>query len=145
MIYTKLHGVLKQRSTVIFIHFDFFIQKIHFINNNYPTKTIRSRDIKGIDSDMFKSDLVQELGTLPNLSNNLEDYVVAFENKLRSILDAHAPERVKTVALRPKNMWFSEEIAEKRRIVRRRERLWLRYKTEDLWKAFRAEKTTYYI
>ena len=121
--------------------------EINFLmkKNNYPTKTIRSRDIKGIDSDMFKSDLVKELGTLPNLSNNLEDYVVAFENKLRSILDAHAPEREKTVVLRPQNMWYTEEIAEKRRIVRCRERLWLRYKTEDLWKAFRAEKTTYYI
>ena len=121
--------------------------EINFLmkKNNYPIKTIRSWDIKGIDSDMFKSDLVKELGTLPNLSNNLEDYVVAFENKLCSILDAHAPEREKTVVLRPKNMWYTEEIAEKRRVVRRLERLWLRYETGDLWKAFRAKKppTTY--
>ena len=117
------------------VEIEFAIKK-----SGYPTKTISSRDLRNVDSGKFKAELVGELESLPELSDNLEEYVAEFERRLRVVLDAHAPVKEKTVVSQPKNLWFTAEIAAQRRVVRKRERLWMRCKTDELWEAFKAEK-----
>ena len=41
------------------------------------------------------------------------------------------------------NPWFDDKFHEQKRVVRRRERIWRKYKTESTWTAFKVEKLRY--
>ena len=52
-----------------------------------------------------------------------------FEDKVRLLIDQHAPEtKKKKITTRDQNPWFNEEVGHQKRVVRRRERIWKRYK-----------------
>ena len=67
----------------------------------------------------------------------------AFNNHLKNALNDNAPEITKQLTVRKKVPWFTQEIREKKRIVRRRETIWKKYRRDDQWQALKIERSSY--
>ena len=77
---------------------------------------------------------------------NLDDINIAgeeFENKIYSAMEKLLPltESIKTI--RKQCFWFTKELKEQKRIVRRRETIWRKYREKHQWTAFLRERARY--
>ena len=62
--------------------------------------------------------------TVPTVLTLLSSIVVAYNSVCQSVLDAHAPARVKSLSVRFKPKWYNEAVVNARRLRRRSERRW---------------------
>ena len=110
------------------------------IQRNIPCtdrRTITSRCFKNFDVDKFKSDLKFEIS--PNYT--LDELVQEFKSSSERCLDAHAPKVTKRVTTtRKRELWYNERITNQKKLVRRRERIWLKYVETHQWKAYTVER-----
>ena len=74
---------------------------------------------------------------------NLEEFLNTCIVNITQSLDKHAPFRKSKKKVRPRRIWFSEELQVQRGIVRNRERLWRKYLHKHLWIAFKIERNRY--
>ena len=88
--------------------------------------------MKDID-DM--QDMIQD-GDLSDMINSLKSVLI-------DALDKHALATTKTLTTRKSNPWFTEEIRTQKRILRKMERIYHRYKTNTSWQNFRLQKQNY--
>ena len=65
-----------------------------------------------------------ELDKLDFNKKDLDNLVIEYENKIRKALNKHAPEIEHSIVIRHKFPWLTNEIHQKRRFVRRREKIW---------------------
>ena len=65
------------------------------------------------------------------------------ETKLWTALDKHAPSKEKCITVRSSNPWFTAEIKEQKRRVRRREKIWRQYGLTSNWTALKTERQNY--
>ena len=61
---------------------------------------------------------------------------------MQSALDKNAPEITKNIVARKKVPWFTDEIREQKRIIRR-EKIWQKYKEDQQWTALKNECKIY--
>ena len=113
--------------------------ELGIIKEPLSKQQISYRNYKGINLVELQKDISAEH---PD-TDNVDDLVAWFEEKAKSVIDKHAPERTKTVTVRNKKPWFSAEVRQQRRKVRRRERVWRRTKSPLDWKSFCKDKTDY--
>ena len=109
----KLGPYLSDHTAVEFL---VSVEKEHMVS-----KHIATRKLKSIDMPSFIDDLQLEDQT--DL-DNMDDMVEWLETRLQTALDKHALVKEKYIAVRSSNLWFSDEIKEQNRIVRRREKIW---------------------
>ena len=89
---------------------------------------VTSRNLKQINVEEFQSSL--------NFSNTeeIKDLVYEkYENELTIVLDQLAPERTKLLTNMDKRPWFDQDLASQKRVLRRCEKIWLRYRTKACW------------
>ena len=60
-------------------------------------------------------------------------------------LDKHAPERMKEITIRSTNPWFTNKVKDKKKAVRRREKIWQKYKCPEHWRALQVARKEYKI
>ena len=73
------------------------------------------------------------------LDPTLDDFDLPIENfhhSLKEAFDKHIPAHSKSVSLRRKVPWFTDDVRDAKRQMRRWERLWCKYKSDELWTAF---------
>ena len=68
--------------------------------------------------------------------------IADLEKQLKSVLDRIAPERTKTILVRPTNPWFTE-VKTQKRLMRYREQKWRKYKLQSNWIVFKAKSNKY--
>ena len=83
----------------------------------------RTRNIKGIDINAFRSDL-EQCDIVKSPPCDLDALVDAYNTDLRGVLDKHAPEKEKVVVLRPHAPWYTEQAKQAKRERRKAERRW---------------------
>lgn len=88
-----------------------------------PVKTITFRPFKSLDLRAFSNDL-SDTPFVCQPSHDLGEIVGQLSSSITSVLDTYVPWRRKTFVIRPRNPWFSDDIAARRRLCRRAERLW---------------------
>ena len=66
-----------------------------------------------------------------------------FETNLMDLLNKIAPEKKVQCHQRPKQLWYTTELREQKRIVRNRESKWLKYRENHLWLAYKRERNRY--
>ena len=92
-----------------------------------PKKTIVYRDTRRINISNLKKDIQNNDclngNTLEELTNS-EECVKLYNEAAKSLLDKHAPEKTKTITIRPKSEWQNQEIDTTRREKRKCERKW---------------------
>ena len=89
------------------------------------TKT--TRNLKSMDRDVPCRLL--ECNIADEISVNTK--VEKLEN-IRIAIDQLAPAKTVTKTIRYQNSWFTDELRDQRRKLRRRERIWKKYKEEHL-------------
>ena len=67
------------------------------------------------------------------------------KSRLLQALDKHAPETSRTETVRHRLPWYTDKIKEQKRQIRRRERVWQKYKLESNWIALKEERTQYRV
>ena len=105
-----------------------------------------SRNFRDVDFESFWNDanLVQLSKPVEDCENaNLEEFLNTCNEMITHSLDKHAPLRKFKKKVRPRRVWYSEELHVQRCIVRNRERLWRKYLQDHLWIAFKIERNRY--
>ena len=90
------------------------------------SKHITTRNWKSLDLDKFKLDITNS--DVGNSSNSVAECAYHYDSTLRALIDAHAPARRKTILLRPRAPWYTQELSEEKRVKRRLER---RYRSTE--------------
>ena len=81
------------------------------------SKLIKYRKLRDININQLNNDL--EVSDIVN--GPIDDMVDRLESKLLQALDKHAPEITKTVTVRHRLPWYTDNIKEQKRRIRRRE------------------------
>ena len=105
-----------------------------------------TRNFRDVEFESFWNDAGLEAMSKPvedGVNANLEEFLNTCNEKITQSLDKHAPFRKCKKNVRPRRIWFSEELQVQRGIVRNRERLWRKYLHNHLWIAFKIEWNRY--
>ena len=83
-------------------------------------KECRYRKIKGL----YTSEVHEDLQTIGNASKKVpdEELPIFYDTELNKIMEKHAPERTKTITLRPEQKFMSEDLKNMKRKLRSLER-----------------------
>ena len=108
-------------------------------------KKVTFRQIKTVDINCFKRDLSNS-----DLCRNgydeflnpkdVEKLLSVYDTTLSAVLDMHAPLKTKTVKVRTKVPWYSNDIAEAKRQRRKAERTWRRIGSPEDLARFKKKK-----
>ena len=92
------------------------------ITKNPPiTELVTYRKIKAIDLEAFKQDL--ELALSYQHQGNIHEAVNFYNDKVKLILDTHAPEKTKVVKRSHNQPWFNDTIKQEIILRRQKERI----------------------
>lgn len=91
-----------------------------------PTKTISYRKLRAVDHDNVHMDIEQSPLLLDPETVSVDSMVRQYQTSLGDILDTHAPVKTKTFVVRTMVPWYTEDIEDAKRCLRRLERLWRR-------------------
>ena len=108
------------------MEFDIKVQHTH-------SRSVTFRNLKHINVSEFQSSL--NCGNTDNL-DELQSVYNKYENELTRVLNQLAPERTKFLTNWERRPWFDQDIAYQKRVLRRCEKIWLRYRTEACWQAY---------
>ena len=72
--------------------------------------------------------------------DDFEELVSKFSGKLQSALDAIAPLKTKVVTQHPPKFWLNDDITQQKWIIRNRECVFKKYRTEPTWLVLKAER-----
>ena len=103
--------------------------------------SIQSRAINKISMDDFRKDLHQASNRLIQAEN--EDLVTCYNDELKTILDKHAPLRVKTVLNDRKIAWFDVKAKELKAEVRRLDKILKRQNSSNALGEFKRARSLY--
>ena len=99
------------------------------------------RRLKEIDTDEISTKLDNACENFA--TTDLETMIEDLEKQLKLVLDEVAPEKTKTIVVRPTNPWFTEDVKSQKRLMRNRERTWRKYRLQSNWIAFKVERNKY--
>ena len=98
---------------------------------------LQYQKIKSIDTKLFGKAI--DIHSLLNI-DDFEELVSKFSGNLKSTLDAMAQLKTKVVTQCPPKAWFSGGITKQKQVVRNRECVFKKYKSESTWQALKAER-----
>jgi len=104
--------------------------------------TVTYRKLRNIDHASFSSDLkdvASKLVCTTDINKLAEDY----NDKLRIVLDHHAPLSSKTIIERPTVPWFDNELKVLKNKRKKAERSWKKMKSEATLQAYQATRNLY--
>ena len=102
-------------------------------------KEITYRKLGTIDPEVFSQHL--SLNGYEELS--LDVMVEVLDNNLWRAIDKLAPIKSRIILVRATNPWFSNEIRDQKKKMRKQEKKWRKYKMESYRKAFKSERVKY--
>ena len=74
---------------------------------------------------------------------NLDERVMDFNNALINALNVYAPLQTKQITMCRTVPWFTDDIRELTKCMRRRKAIWKKYKRGDTWIAFKVVMSKY--
>ena len=94
---------------------------------NCARKEITYRKLK----DVYLPQLVKDMSLEEIKTENLDKMVGMLEEKFSTVLDSQVPEVTKVITERKKKPWFGDDLKQQKRIVRRREKVYRKYRLES--------------
>ena len=67
-------------------------------------------------------------------TTDLDQAINQFRSEIQRTLDQITPEKIMKMRNRNKKPWFDKELYDQRRIMKNRERVWLKYQNPAQWK-----------
>ena len=94
--------------------------------------------------DMNGTKIIKEMNLEKILQeNDINDIINQFDAEATKAMNKLVPVKEKTVTIREKNPWYTEEIRQQKRVFRNRERIWKRYRSKETWLALQEERRKY--
>ena len=111
---------------------------------NIPKENCARKEITYMKlKDVDLSQLVKDISLEEIKTENLDEMVGMLEEKFSPTLDNQAPEATKVITERKKKPWFGDDLKQQKRIVRRREKVYRKYRLESCWIALNMERKKY--
>ena len=104
--------------------------------NDIERRSVTSRCFKNFNLEEFKIYLQFSYTE----DNTLEELIQEYQTVSEQCMDKHAPKVTKRFTKRKQELWYNERIIEQKRLVRRRERMWLKYAEDHQWIAYTTER-----
>ena len=121
-----------------------FISDHRLLTAEFSTKvnTIERRNIQVRNRKNFDHNNIVEKINLPKTdgSESLQSVCNQLSNELQKALDECLPEKTCTIGDRKKSTWVTSEVLDQRRIVRKRQNVWERYRQDHQWMAYKRER-----
>ena len=120
--------------------------QLNLVQNSHSLVHKASRNFRDVDFESFWNNVnLDELSKpVEDCENaNIEEFLNTCNEMITHALDKHAPLRKSKKKVRPRRVWYSEELQVQRCIVGNRERLWRKYLHNHLWIAFKIERNRY--
>ena len=112
---------------------------LNITKENCAQKEITYRKLKDVDlSQLVKIMSLEEIKT-----ENLDEMVGMLEGNFSTVLNNQAPEVTKVITERKKKTWFRDDLKQQKRIVRRREKVFRKYRLQSCWIAWDRERKRY--
>ena len=92
---------------------------------------------------MDLSQLVKDISLEEIKTENLDEMVGMLEENFSTALNNQAPEVTKVITERKKKPWFGDNLKQQKRIVRRREKVFRKYRLQSCWIALDRERKKY--
>eukprot|EP00918_Siedleckia_nematoides_P075764 GHVU01165809.1.p1 GENE.GHVU01165809.1~~GHVU01165809.1.p1 ORF type:complete len:214 (-),score=32.93 GHVU01165809.1:385-1026(-) len=108
----------------------------------WTRKTMTTRNMKRIDESDFDKDLEQAMTDIPN--TDLEGLAAFYNKILTTTLNKHAPLVTRTVTIRDKVPWFSDNILGHKHNMRQKERIWQKHQDMNSWSEFKKARNLYH-
>ena len=102
-------------------------------------KEITYRELKDVDL----SQLVREMSLEDIKTENLDEMLEMLKKTYQMLLNNQAPEVTKVITERKKKTWFRDDLKQQKRIVRRREKVFRKYRSQSCWTALVRERKKY--
>ena len=97
-------------------------------------RKFKSVDVDSLNDDLAKSDLWK------NPPDDLEELVISYNKTLKAVFDKHAPVKTRTIVVRPRVPWYTDEIQHAKRERRKAERRWRLSKLDSDLVAFKIKR-----
>ena len=109
---------------------------------NIPKAPLKQQElqyhkIRSIETNLFGKAI--DTHSLLNI-DDFEELVSKFSGNLKSTLDAMAPLKAKGVAQHPPKFWLNNDMIQQKWIVRIREWVFKKYRSEPTWQALKVER-----
>ncbi len=101
--------------------------------------------IKKIDMKCLKEDIKNNTDLNGEFLQEETDCLVCikvYNDAASAVLDKHAPEKTKTMTIRPAVKWYTDKVAKARREKKKWERKWRATKLSVHWELFAQAKNT---
>ena len=138
-VMSKVQVVQCNEGSVISDHIavEFFI---NIKRDAIQREMLSYRNLKKVDIDNLFTDC--KLGSV-DFNSNINEIINDIDCKFEDALNTHAPLKTKKVTVRKNFPWFNDKVKDQKQTVRRRERIWKKYRTPETWKAFNMERQKY--
>ncbi|PVD24342.1 hypothetical protein C0Q70_14823 [Pomacea canaliculata] len=106
-----------------------FIHNPSMSRPGLPRKTVYTRNVRGMDSDSFRTAL-QRSALLVSPPDNVDELVALYNSTLSALLDKFAPVKKRCITERPDTAWFTPEVRRAKKVRRQAERKWRKSRLE---------------
>ena len=76
-------------------------------------------------------------------TENIDEMVVMLEENFSNALNKQAPEVTKVITERKMKPWFGKDLKQQKRMVRRMEKVFRKYRLQSCWIAFDRKRKKY--
>ena len=114
-----------------------FIVKLPTVISVQEAETINVRKLRGLDYDRLIEDM--HISDLLSISD-FRELVNNMNKNFQEALDKQAPIKKKQLPIRIRVPWYTNELKQQKQTVRRRERIWRKYRANHHWLALKDER-----
>ena len=83
--------------------------------------------------------LFEGFDDLPFDDQDLDQLISKLSDEFKHIIDVLAPPKEVILSTHPKQPWFDGAVKTQHKVIRNRERAWLKYKLNSNWLAYKKE------
>ena len=103
-------------------------------------KTMRDKVTVRKCSTITDEMLLEEFnGDLSFYDQDLDQLIAKLNDEFKCVIDTLAPPEEITLSTHPRQPWFDSAVKTQHKVVRNRERAWLKYKLNSKWLAYKKE------
>ena len=111
------------------------------LRSSRATTEVTYRKLNSIDNAAFSSDLLSKMQDMDICAMDVENSLQSYNEAMGTVLDAHAPLRVKRVSNRPKLPWFNDSLRGEIKERRKLEKRWLANRSDsEAYKKFHNQR-----
>ena len=103
-------------------------------------KTVTTRPLRTMDSEQFRTGALESLSAINFKTDSITSCVESYNNSLSELIDRLAPQKTRSVVVKPSSPWMTEDIHAAKCLKRRLERKWRRTKSDYDRKAYTKQR-----